>query len=175
MTPARALMAILLVSVVAGLVALAGVSVYESIGLSVTAIRAPVVWEPGPNAGAQDLAGNITVQVGGNGTVLNLTVHPTYQYTLYPRIANLSNRGNQTYNITIVVASPISIPGGWARLYLLSGGNVTASVNLSSAGSTFIGSLGPGQTPEGGGLTSYTGVFYAAYTPSNETAPPPPG
>ena len=184
MTPARTVLVALLLSVLAGVTVLAGVAVYEIIGFSVTAIRAPVVWEPGPNAGAQDLSGTITVQIGGNGTALNLTIHPTYQYTLYPRIANLTNRGNQTYNVSVVVANPIAIPGGWAVLYLLNGTNMTASVNLSSTGSTFVGSLKPGGTleawllvyiPEGSRLTSYSGVFYAAYSPSNETAPLPPG
>ena len=183
MTPAGALLAVLVIALL-GAMALAGVIALEPVSTALTAMPAPVVLVQGPANGTSDLQGTVSVSVDPNGTRATVTIHPTYQVTLYTGLLNVTNRGNYTYNLSIVVDRPAQIPGGWAYLVVWNGTAVVATVNLSVAGSTGIGSLAPGGTlqlwiatyfPEGRPLQSVSAGFYVAYSPSGEAAPVPPG
>lgn len=173
-----------LLTVLVGSIVLAGLTVVEPVKLFVSQIQPPVVLEPGKHSGLEDVTGTIQVNITGNGTTAQITLHPTYQYTLYGNILNVTNNGTRSYNVSIIVEQPASIPGGWGLLLENTTTGLIAVVNLSANGTYSLGQLLPGQNielwalfyiPEGTRLTAVNSTIYIAYSPSNETPVLPPG
>jgi hypothetical protein len=115
----------------------------------------------------------------------------------YKNISIINNTDSKAYNIYIRVVNPITVPDGYARLYIYNKGasrSMTDSstfpipsptghvsyINLTETGTTYIGSLSGGSwyeidlyiyIPEGASLPSGTAQLYLIYTPSSETPP----
>ncbi len=173
-----------LLTVLVGGIVLAGLAAVEPVGVLITHIQSPVVLEPGKHSGLEDVNGTIQVNITGNGTEAQIVLHPTYQYTLYGNILNITNNGTRSYNVSIIVAQPVSIPGGWALLLENTTTGLVAVANLTANGTYSLGQLPPGQNielwalfyiPEGTRLTTVSSTIYIAYSPSNETPVLPPG
>jgi len=88
-------------------VATATVFVYFPMNVSVNQQSPPITFELDTNAGQQDVgAGNtIEVSLGANKTSATLTLHPTYQKTLYTDILQISNGDTIPYNVYIRVSN----------------------------------------------------------------------
>jgi hypothetical protein len=141
-------------------------------------VQPPVYFETGSNAGAYDLGGSgtpytsntIYVSIGSNATSLNITVHPTYQTTVYKSVAKIVNSDSKAYNVWINIrwtnisirASPLgstfSTQNSQSNITIcfVSSSRSTSGfptpgytvdvkcVSLQSTGLTYIGSLGAG-------------------------------
>jgi hypothetical protein len=119
-TPLIALLIAVVISI-----AFASVFVYYPMEVILQPVRPPVYFETGSNAGAYDLGGSdttsntISVSIGSNGASLNITVHPTYQTTVYKNVTKIVNRDSKGYNVWINIR--------WTNI----------SIMVSSLGSTF--------------------------------------
>jgi len=115
-TPLIALLIAVVISI-----AFASVFVYYPMAVTLQPVQPPVYFETGSNAGADDLGrGNkISVLIGSNKASLNITVHPTYQTTVYKSVARIVNGDSKAYNVYIYVR--------WTNI----------SITVSSLGSTF--------------------------------------
>ncbi|MEM0474174.1 MAG: hypothetical protein QXS11_02625 [Zestosphaera sp.] len=92
----------------------ASVFVYYPVTLTIRPQEPPVVFHEGTNAGKPDLRGNkITVNIGNEGTSLEITVHPTLQKNYYYDIAKIVNQDNNdnVYYIKFRVTNPITDDG----------------------------------------------------------------
>ena len=65
--------------------ATASVFTYYPFKLLVKPVSPPIIFEPGSNANQPDLGSdnNIQVDLGGNNTSVEITIHPTYRTTYY--------------------------------------------------------------------------------------------
>jgi len=186
--------------------AFASVFSYYPAQVSVAPILPPVYFALGKNAGSSDLgSGNtIAVSLGSNRVSAAITVHPTYQVTYYKNVTLIVNNepidSGKAYEIHIRVVTPISdLPSGSiAKLYIynknaprsLTGlptpaplsGSYIKVVNLTTTGTTDVGSLNAGSAyeidiyiyiPEGASLpsSSLTASIMLIATPSSETPP----
>ena len=165
-------------------IAYASVFVYYPMTINTIAVAPPIVFEEGSNAGEEDLGGNtIEVSISPQGTEITITLHPTYQETLYKDIALIRNLDTRAYNVYIRVLTPLDLPTGSSAVLEIrrSGGVLIASVDLLSTGTTFIGSLDAGDEwsiwvlytiPEQSSPPDPTSaILRLIYTPSSETPP----
>lgn len=156
---------------------LASVFVYHPINLSITQSKPPIIFQPGTNAGQPDVNQTISVQIGANETSASITLHPTYQTTLYEDILEIVNKqASQSYNVYIRVVTPATIPSGATAELIVNG----VTVDLTTAGDTYIGTINANTTwtvgakfyfPEGNPLTSTSASIQLIYTPGSETPP----
>ncbi|NAZ14162.1 MAG: hypothetical protein GU359_08500 [Desulfurococcales archaeon] len=177
--------------------------VYYPMTVTVSAVNPPIMIGYGSNSNQSDLGYSNTIQVsvGSNNASLSITIHPTYGVSYYKNISIITNTepdGGKAYNIYIRVVTPITLPtGSIAKLYIYSkgasrslsrfptpspaSGSYVKVVDLTTSGTTEIGSLDAGQgyeidlyiyIPEGASLPSTQTVqLYLIYTPSGETPP----
>jgi len=103
-TPLIALLIAVVISI-----AFASVFVYYPMAVTLEPKSPPVYFAAGSNYDKDDLeSGNkISVSIGSNGTSLNITVHPTYQTTVYKSVAKIFNRDSKAYNVYINVRTSI--------------------------------------------------------------------
>jgi hypothetical protein len=190
--------------------AFASVFSYYPAQVSVAPTSPPVYFALGENAGNSDLgSGNtITLTLGTNGSSGSITIHPTYQVTYYKNVTVIVNSDTKAYNVYIRVTSSITLPtgsgsaigtsptSGMAKLYIYSkgasrsltgfptpapSGSYIAVVDLTTTGTTSVGSLNAGSAyeidiyiyiPEGASLpSSLTASIMLIATPSSETPP----
>ncbi|MEB2836858.1 MAG: hypothetical protein GSR80_000986 [Desulfurococcales archaeon] len=182
-------------------VAFASVFTYYPGTIGVQPTPPVVVFQPGSNAGTDDVSGTIAVNIGDNGTSLAITVHPTYQLTYYENITVINNKDSKAWNIWVDVAQALTgLPAG-SKAYLIiydkgaarsisySSGEYTppttgpvAVVNLTTTGQHQIGQLSAGGVyevdlfiyiPEGTTLptSAVTAQIHLIATPTTETPP----
>jgi hypothetical protein len=191
--------------------AFASVFSYYPAQVSVAPTSPPVYFALGKNAGSSDLGSDNTINLtlGKNGSSGSITIHPTYQVTYYKNVTVIVNSDTKAYNVYIRVTSPITLPtgsgsaistsptSGMAKLYIYSknasrsltgfptpapSGSYIAVVNLTTTGTTSVGSLNAGSAyeidiyiyiPEGASLPSspLTASIMLIATPSSETPP----
>ena len=173
----RNLAIIALVLMLAVPASFASVFVYHPINLSITQTKPPIIFQPGTNAGQADVNGTIDVEIGANQTSASITLHPTYQTTLYEDILEIVNKqASQSYNVYIRVVTPASVPSGATAELIVNG----VTVDLTTAGDTYIGTINANTTwtvgakfyfPEGNPLTSTSASIQLIYTPGSETPP----
>lgn len=124
---------------IAAVASTAFASVFVFYGGSVTAYfqNPPIVWAAGDNTNTTDLGGqSIEVLVGPNSTQLQVTVHPTYEYTYYKNITIIKNNdASNGYYIAIKVTNPatFSIAGASVKLILYNATS-TEVVDLTTTG-----------------------------------------
>lgn len=192
-------LALALLTAIALSIAFAAVFSYYPVLITISPVSPPVYFEPGNNAGKDDLgAGNtITVTVGNNSTSVSITIHPTYQVTYYKNVTLIVNSDTtKAYNIYLRVATPADLPSrASAVVYVYSKGaprslsgyptptpsGYVKSVDLTSTGTTYIGSLSGGSAyeidiyvyiPEGTSLpSSTTASILLIASPSSESPP----
>ena len=156
---------------------LASVFVYYPINLSITQSKPPIIFQQGTNAGQPDVNQTISVQIGANETSATITLHPTYQTTLYEDILTIvNNQQSQNYTVYIRVVTPATVPSGATAELIVNG----VTVDLTTAGDTYIGTINANTTwtvgakfyfPEGNPLTSTSASIQLIYTPGSETPP----
>jgi hypothetical protein len=166
-------------------IAYASVFVYYPMTITTTAVEPPVVFDEGSNAGGEDLGGNtIDVSISPQNTSITITLHPTYQETLYKNVSLIKNLDTRAYNVYIRVLTPLSLPSSSSavlQIRSLDGATVIATVDLLSTGTTPIGSLAAGDTwsmwvhytiPEQSSPPPTTSAtLQLIYTPSSESPP----
>ncbi|MEM3924377.1 MAG: hypothetical protein QXZ48_08855 [Zestosphaera sp.] len=88
----------------------ASVFVYYPVTLKISPQQPPVVFREGTNAGQPDLWGKtITVNIGNEGTSLEITVHPTLQRNYYYNLTEIvSQDSSNTYYIKFRVTKAIN-------------------------------------------------------------------
>ncbi|MEM4047690.1 MAG: hypothetical protein QW750_00205 [Zestosphaera sp.] len=88
----------------------ASVFVYYPVTLKISPQQPPVVFREGTNAGQPDLWGKtITVNIGNEGTSLEITVHPTLQRNYYYNLTEIvSQDSSNTYYIKFRVTRVIN-------------------------------------------------------------------
>ena len=119
-TPLIALLIAVVISI-----SFASVFVYYPMAVTLQPVQPPVYFEKGSNADADDLGSNkISVLIGSNGTLLTITVHPTYQVTYYKNVSIVYNNDAKSYKVCFKVNTPLSnLPSGsTAYLYIYSKG-----------------------------------------------------
>jgi len=85
-------------------VANAAVFVYYPANVKVVPQQPPIVFDEGTNANQADLLGNtIEVSIAQNKTEVNITVHPTLQYTYYYNILVVNNTDSNAYYVNFYV------------------------------------------------------------------------
>jgi len=166
--------------------AFASVFVYYPVIVNLSPVSPPIRFQPGSNAGSEDLgAGNtIDVSIGPDGASLTLTVHPTKQHNYYKDVSRIENTDSKAYYVTIRVITAASLPAGSeARLLIYndpSGGSLVANVNLLSTGDTSVGAIPAGEVwridlyiliPEGLAVSTTSASLQLIYSPSSETPP----
>ena len=110
-TPLIALLIAVVISI-----AFASVFVYYPMAVTLQPVQPPVYFDAGSNSNKSDLWYGqntaISVLIGSNATSLNITVHPTYQTTVYKNVSRIVNRDSKAYNVSIYVRTSIeSITG----------------------------------------------------------------
>jgi hypothetical protein len=111
-TPLIALLVAVVISI-----AFASVFVYYPMAVTLQPVSPPVYFVAGTNSNQDDLgSGNkISVSIGSNGASLNITVHPTYQTTIYKNVTKIVNSDSKAYYVWInirwtnisITASPL--------------------------------------------------------------------
>ena len=155
--PALALSVALAIAIILSY-AYSGVFVYYPINVSLQPVNPPITFSPGSNANQNDLGGGgnpyvsnkIGVSTGLKGTVLSLTLHPTFQHNYYYNLSLIVNNDGKAYYITFRVKQAANLPPGSAVRLLVynapSGGQKVADVSLLSTGDTSA----TAQIPAGG-------------------------
>jgi hypothetical protein len=149
-------------------IAYASVFVYYPMTITTTVVDPPVVFDYGSNANQADLQGSntISVSISSQNTSITITLHPTYQNTLYKNVSLIKNLDTKAYNVYIRVLTPLSLPASSVatlQIRSLDGTTIIASVDLLSTGTTSIGSLAAG------GIWS----MWVSYTIPEQSSPPP--
>jgi hypothetical protein len=166
-------------------IAYASVFVYYPMTITTTAVEPPVVFDEGSNANQADLGSNtIGVSISSQNTSITITLHPTYQNTLYKNVSLIKNLDTKAYNVYIRVLTPLSLPSSSSavlQIRSLDGATVIATVDLLSTGTTSIGSLAAGDAwsmwvnyiiPEQSSPPPTTSAtLQLIYTPSSESPP----
>jgi hypothetical protein len=191
-------LALALLTAIALSIAFAAVFSYYPVSITISPVSPPVYFAEGENANQDDLgAGNtIAVNVGSSSTSVSITIHPTYQVTYYKNVTLIVNNDTKAYNIYLRVATAASLPSGAsAVVYVYSKGasrslsgypptptpsGYVKSVDLTSTGTTYIGSLSGGSAyeidiyvyiPEGTSPSSTTAKLLLIASPSSESPP----
>ncbi len=102
-------------------IALAHVTTFFPISLSINPQNATVIFEPGSNANAVDAGGPISVETGTSNTTLSITIHPTFETTYYQNISIIRNKSSNAVTINLTVVQPLDAtqwPTG-SKAYLL--------------------------------------------------------
>ncbi len=173
---------------IAAVASVAFASVFVLYGGSVTAYfqKPPVVWGAGDNSNATDLGGQtITVLVGPNSTQLQVTLHPTYEYTYYKNITIIKNNdATNGYYIAVRVTSPANVTriAGASVKLILYNATSTEVIDLTTSGVTPWYYLPAGShvsvdvqyyLPSGVALPkSVVFQIQLIYSPSNTESPP---
>jgi len=191
--PALALSVALAIAIILSY-AYSAVFVYYPMNVILRPVDPPIIFSPGSNANQNDLGGQnnpydsnkIDVNTGLQGTVLSLTLHPTYQYNYYYNLSLIVNNDGKAYYITLKVKQAASLPpDSVARLLVYnapSGGDEVADVSLLSTGDTATAQIPAGGVwridvyiyiPEGNTLPSQTSAeVQLIYSPETGVTPP---
>jgi len=150
-TPLIALLIAVVISI-----AFASVFVYYPMAVTLQPVQPPVYFETGSNAGANDLGnGNtISVSIGSNGGSLNITVHPTYQTTVYKSVAKIVNSDSKAYNVWIYIR--------WTNISITAsplGSTFSTQSDSSDIKICFRSSSTSGETTSDFPTPGYTGVI----------------
>jgi hypothetical protein len=190
-------LALALLTAVALSIAFAAVFSYYPVSITITPVSPRVYFELGSNANTNDLGpGNtIAVSVESSGTSVSITIHPTYRVTYYKNVIRIANSDSKAYNIYLRVETAARLPSGAsAVVYVYSEGasrslseyptptpsGYVKSVDLTSTGTTPIGSLSEGSAyeidiyvyiPEGTLPPSTTAELLLIASPSSESPP----
>jgi len=128
-------LAILALLAIGVAVANASVFVFYPITIGAQPASPPLKFYAGSNANQNDLSGTITVSLGDNGTSVDITVHPTYQYTYYHNITVVKNEGSSALYFKINVSNAISgLPTGGKAYLIIRVGTSTHTVDLTQTG-----------------------------------------
>ncbi len=171
-------------------IAVANVFAYYPVSISIGATEPPVIFWEGTNAGQPDLGetggttNTIGVTLGSKNTSVTVTVHPTYQKTVYKDILRINNTDTtKSYHVYIRVSDPANTAiFTTATLVVKSGTTTVATIDLTSTGTTvYVGELTSGsswevwlefQVPETATLPATDTIsFELIYTPTAETPP----
>jgi hypothetical protein len=178
-------MLLLVLASVLATVAVANVFTYYPVSMSISAIEPPVIFWEGTNANKPDLgaANTITVTLADQNTTASITVHPTYQKTVYKDVLRINNTDtSKSYFVYIKINDPAnSAIFTTANLVVKSGTTVVATIDLKSTGTVSVGELTSGSSWEvwlefqvPGTVTlpaTDTVSFELVYTPTSETPP----
>ncbi len=120
----------------------AAVFVYYPMDIAASWSKRPIYFDTAnTNAGGPDLTGTITVELSEEGTVADITVHPSRRgTTLYHNIVKIKNEDTQTYYLWIKVNTAFDDPR-ISEAVLIVG---SAQINLRQTGLTSIGSINQG-------------------------------
>jgi len=192
-------LALALLTAIALSIAFAAVFSYYPVSITISPVSPPVYFEYGKNANQSDLGTGktITVTVGSSKTSVSITIHPTYRVTYYKNVTLIVNSDtSKAYNIYLRVATPAAklSSGASAVVYVysknasrsLSGyptptpSGYVESVDLTSAGTTWIGYLSGGSAyeidiyvyiPEGTSPSQTSAGLLLIASPSSESPP----
>ncbi len=179
-------LALLVIAAVAS-VAFASVFVYYPSYSFAYYQEPPVVWSAGTNTNETDLGNQkILVLTGPNATELNITVHPTYEYTYYKNITIIQNNdASNGYYIAIRIVTAANITNAASAAFvkmILYNDTSKEVIDLDSTGTTPWYYIPSGShvnvdleyyLPSGVTLPKVvTFQVYLIYSPTNSEAPP---